>query len=407
MLILFRYSLFSWAATAPLLDLPKLSLLGLSIRINYLLLIPIIFNFVKKVIFSFNEMITDLKRPAYSLFSFVLLLCLFENLFLGLHHIKETYLPLIFLLVFWSSILGSETSENSKILFKGFFTGQIINSFFSILIHFFYPNIFYPEKIKDFFFNAKLLRAYGFSGEPSYFSISVFPLIIFLSQKKLRVKNFFLLFLLILGSFLSYSRLGMYFIFFNFFILFFSNLYFKRHWSFNLKKYFLIFLTCLSFSIIRTPQFFYDVADKQNNKYETPITTRGSDGERLVSLNRSLELLKDSFPTPIGIGFSRQILVKKFGHLELYPDYVKGVLNMWLEIIIEQGILIFILWIILLFYPFYFFKKNKMIDKTLSLPFFSLILGPMQFSEPIFHPVVMILFIILLGQLKAFKEDSN
>lgn len=396
-------SFFLWAMISPLQDIPKVNVFGFSTRPGYVVLIP----FFTILLIQFKTFFQNLFTNKVSKILFALIVFnIINDLLLG--NLNNRAIGFILWLSINTAIITFINSNNkfSMTVLNGYIFGQSLNAIYQILIFFFYPKIWAPESIQNFLFNGSL-RSFGLSGEPSYFAVSILPLVAYLYLSKHRYK-YQLLCLFSFSLMLSLSRLS-YLGLFLLPIIFFFN---KKNIVKNFKSYLIITTCSLIFNMMANPSYFFkpknlDSANStqkidktlplevQKKAFQTdiPLIDNGWNSQRIRSFKRGAILFSEHPITGVGLGNSHQSLIKRFLNTAPEHYYVEGVHNLYLEILLEQGIIGIFIFIMLLIT---LIKLSSRLD--LLLPFLFLLFVPMQFAQTITIPTIWVFAILALSK---------
>ncbi len=243
-----------------------------------------------------------------------------------------------------------------------------------------------------------LLRATGTFPDPHmlafFLNLAIFTCLgLLFSQRKRKVLYIFIFFVLIIANLLTFSRggyLGMVVAFAVLLGIFWNKI--KKSYRWSILGLGLIFISGL---LLWTP-----VAQRFASSFDF---SEGSNIGRLGIWKEALGVISEH---PWGVGIGNYSLAVK--PLADYRDPIYAH-NAYLDIVAESGIPAGFFWIAFLVFAFWKFKK-----KTQKEPFFlGISLAIVAFSvhslveTPIYSPVVMIAFLLLVSFLKNEKNEKN
>ena len=400
---LFNISTFIYSFFMPFQDLPRLEVMGMSIRVAVFAIVPIAFflfyNFVWGKISW--EKIADIKTN-----------CLFATFFIGMVLLfanGPTARSMGFQCWFAFNIVYflSVVHIDHRGALWGFLGGQIFNSCYILLQNYLYPWIWVPESYFNAFRSGQF-RNFGLMGEPSFVAILLVPALIYVYDRMEGYRRNLLCALFIVSLFLVYSGVGL--ISLGIFIIFALVRDRMRFVKLALPLLFAGFLL----SVVQHPQYYgipykglpklsdwrsFDARKKEIvedgvalKKYSSGLWTSGT--TRLDAFTRGFYFLK-KYPWGVGPSNSKKGLIALY-----YPNgipegmFVQGIHNIFLEIAIEFGILglmTFLLFILFLMKPLFLAKEWTLWAISLGM------MVPMQFAQNINMPGMWIVFAVVTG----------
>ncbi len=378
--IIVYWALALFYATASLPGLINLEILGFHIRGSHWLYIPLVAFFL----FKFEK--ANLFKNK------VLLVYLFINvIFLALNFTLRSAGFLVWLICNLIFLILSK-EYNQKKLMNFFVFGLFVNSLIVIYQHISakiaFPNIVPPHiSLYDVGNGHMIFRGFGLFQEPSYLSVAYGGALIFVFHywKKSYLKSL-VFFMMMLSLSLTYSRI-------NILVVLLLSFYFLIYYFYQYKKiakYFFIGLFSVILAFISEPEFFgfkKDSSIQSNIEMEksdpTPMPlAQGSIGDRTTSIKRTFTLIGEKKLMGVGIGNSKKSLVDRFQ--KFFPRHiVEGVHNLYLEIILEQGV--FSLLLIIFMLISLQLKLKKTID---AVPLLFTLLIPMMLCQNINTPPI-------------------
>ncbi len=414
-------SLFLWAFISPLSDLPKIEIFNTPTRLGYIFLIP----FLLELLFSLKQTSQGLLEK----FKFTSILI---ALLIGYNLVNLALIDAIngrsFGFIIWLSINSIiflaclYNSSRISFIIKGYLCGQVLNSIYLILSVLLYPSFFYMKPIEPYFFN-EMIRGIGLSGEPSYFAVSIIPLIAYLGLiKNKSLLNYATLALFTTAGFLSYSRLFL----LGFLVIGLFCLFRKLKTQLKVTPLFGIAILAFIISYQVNPRYYSFLSnedrvtakvnwDKSNypeklRKLNTDtgivFIDRGWNSQRVISMMRSYELFKDHSVSGVGLGNSHESLNKRF--LGTAPEhyYVEGCSNLYIEILLEQGLIGALL---LLLFLYFYIREGSLLNKDFVklFPITLLLVVVMQFSQTFLIPAVLVFLLLPLFSDNLFDRHKN
>jgi O-antigen ligase len=401
-------ALFTFAAFAPLQDLIRIPANNYQIRLGYLLSVLLFIYVVPKM----RRFLTDWRM----LFLIGLAIYL-----LAMQMFSNTGSPRGLLFCGWFIVhivivISSACYANAlKYLYRGLLFGQIINFMVAVYVFFFAQGTQMFQDLLASSMDNIHLRSYGLLGEPSYVALCQGPLLLLLLGKKKNTQfERAAIYLLMLSLVFSFSRSA--YLAIVIIIPFTIIYYFKtdRIKDIKLKLLLPLFLGLFT-AFLYYPNFFINThrspapseVDNSIRKVDIPerslpdVAYSASPKERLVLLKMSFDLFKQK--PLLGHGLSNIPHALK----ENNPDWrstgktqILGCHNLFLEILVENGLIGLTFFLGFLVSLFYVLIREKLYVLTATA---SLLMISMQFSQNINMPAMWIYFSIAFAAINSKK----
>jgi len=386
--MLIYFSVGLWVFLSPMQDLPRIPIGSFFLRIGYiglLVIFPIMFLNYKK----YWGII--IKEPLFLLCNLIII----YNIFLLVHHADLRAVGFLIWLIFNCIFLLISSQVSFDILFKLVLFSQIINSLYIILSNYFHSYLILPTNYEYYNFMGHV-RSYAFLGEPSYVSLLFFPTLIlsncYLTFKKRIITNL----LLITACGLTYARISMFCLALLPFVLILPK--FSR--SNYLKAFFIPFLISASIIVLANPIFWGFSSNSKsiiNSDSISRTINKGSTSTRISAFEQGWFAFKENPLYGVGLGNSKNHLSQKNSDKNNVSDYPTGLHNLFLEIIVEQGVIGFTLFLLLLARIVHLNITCNW--KPTATALLALIFVPMQLSQNVNMPAMWIFLSLAYAEI--------
>jgi len=399
-----------WIFLSPMQDLPRIPIGSFYLRIGYiglLFIIPILFLNYKK----YWDIVKA--EPLFLLCGLIVL----YNIFLLIHHADLRAIGFLVWLIFNCIFLLISSQISFNIFFKLILYSQIINSLYIILSNYFHSHMILPANY-DYYNFLGHVRSYAFLGEPSYVSLLFFPTII-LSNYYLSFKKRIFTNLLLISAFsFTYSRTSLLCLSILPILLLFP----KASRANYIKAFIIPLLASIIISAIDNPIFWgYENRTQVIIAQETPSLIQtmhtnptlpsptqfsetlnsGSTSTRIAAFQKGWAIVKNNFLFGVGLGNSKSYISKQNPNIK-NKLHKTGVHNLFLEIIVEQGIIGLVLFLLLLGRVFQLHLKHGWKPTATALLF--LIFVPMQLCQNINMPAMWIFLALAYAEVSQRRK---
>lgn len=240
------------------------------------------------------------------------------------------------------------------------------------------------------------VRSYAFLGEPSYVSLLFFPTLILSNCYLTFEKRFITNLLLITALGLTYARISMLCLALLPFVLISTK--FSR--SNYLKAFFIPFLISATIIVLSNPIFWGFSSDSQSIINPDSISrtiNKGSTPTRINAFRQGWFAFKKNPLYGVGLGNSKNYLSQKNSDNNNVSNNPTGLHNLFLEIIVEQGVIGFTLFLLLLARIVHLNITYKW--KPTATALLALIFVPMQLSQNVNMPAMWIFLSLACAEI--------
>lgn len=395
----FQYSLY-FLITSLFLGNAFLSIASV---IFYLSLIPVFFRNNKN---KFSELIFIKPFLFLGLFFFVCfaILC-FTSKNLAEILVIEKHLPLILFPI----ILYYHKQKINRILSMSIRKVLIYSALFTFAISFIYGlwrMFFFEKNINSIYitynFLSDLFGVHQIYLSVLYLLAILFSIDFYLEKKQLRLKNIYLFIssVLFIAIILLSSRSAI----FISFILIFLNLLLKRKISFNYTIKLILFMSILG-SILT---FSIPTLKKRTVNFNKNVSSYSGLSFRFKLWNNAFEVYRKSPIYGFGYGKSQEELLKQYKKVNFRRAYLRNLNahNQYIQSLIDNGIIGFIILILILTTPFFYSKKEDNIILFSILIIFTLIFESFLNRQNgiIFYSLFISIFLIENEKIKDIDK---